>query len=486
LSSRILMISTSQELSPQPAVPIGAAWVAQALHLAGFETGMLDLCFEKEPLRAIGNALDDFQPDGIGISVRNLDNCDFLAPRSFLPDLKHCTDLIKSRSDARILLGGAGVSIMPQEMLEYLALDNAVVGEGEAAAVSFFRCNNDEDAALIPGVVRRGGGEAPAQEPCATPKSEWVKPRTHWWTESSRYLRLEPVLPIQGKRGCANRCLYCTYRRIEGEAWRLREPADIVEEMLEGMHATGAREFEFIDSVFNEPEGYLELLMEEIIRREVGARLRVSSLSPKGLTRGQLKLMEEAGMDSLVITPESASDLTLGTLRKDFGEEDVNRAAELLGESNIRALWCFLLGAPEEDGSSLGKSINFINTRMAAKDAAFITTGIRIYPGTGLHAVALREGVVEASSDLLMPAFYFSRRISPEQARNKLLNEVRDLSRCIFLSDTRQQSMSGWRRIGTALGIPSPFWRYAGYMNRLAGKSRIIRRNWGGGPADKP
>ena len=35
LLSRILIISTSRELAPQPTVPIGAAWVAEALRLAG-------------------------------------------------------------------------------------------------------------------------------------------------------------------------------------------------------------------------------------------------------------------------------------------------------------------------------------------------------------------------------------------------------------------------------------------------------------------
>ena len=476
--SRILVISTSRELAPQPAVPIGAAWVAEALHLAGFTVRFLDLCFEKHPLKVIDEVLATFKPDGIGISVRNLDNCDFLSPKSFLPDLKQLTDFIKSRTGARILLGGAGVSIMPMEILEYLEVDHAVVGEGERAAVLFFRCEGADEASLVPGVVCRGrAGKLLPDRDCPFPQAA-VMPQMHNWVDTRQYLRLEPVLPVQGKRGCANSCLYCTYNSIEGKSWRLREPASVVEEISMAMRNTGAREFEFVDSVFNQPEGYLETLLEEILRRQVKAKFSVSSLSPKGLTKSQVRLMERTGMTSLVITPETACDVTLAALRKDFTEEDINRAAELISGSSIKALWCFLLGGPKEDEGSLAKTIGFINKGIAKKDGAFITTGIRIYPGTGLHDLAIRDGIVGAADNLLMPKFYFTPLLTPQRARDILQKGLADASRCIFLSDTQLGSLGTLRRMGIMVGLPSPFWRYAGLMNKITSRSRVITRNW--------
>ncbi len=106
--SRILIISTNREMSPQPVAPAGAAWIAEALSGAGFDTRLLDLSFEKDPVSRVIKALGDWNPDGIGISVRNADNGDFLSPRSFLPDVKEITDAIKENSSARIIIGGAG------------------------------------------------------------------------------------------------------------------------------------------------------------------------------------------------------------------------------------------------------------------------------------------------------------------------------------------------------------------------------------------
>jgi anaerobic magnesium-protoporphyrin IX monomethyl ester cyclase len=473
---RILIVSTSREISPQPTLPIGAAWVAQALHLAGFEVRLLDLCFERDPFAALDKALTGFRPDGIGISVRNLDNCDFLSPKSFLPELKEITDFIRSRTDARLLLGGAGVSVMPEQVLEFLNLDHAVVGEGETAAVQFFGAGTMEEAAAVPGVAWRSGVQANDRPLHVSAPA--VQPAMHRWVDIPNYLRFEPVVPVQGKRGCANSCLYCTYNRIEGCSWRVRDAAAVAEEIHVAKRETGATEFEFVDSVFNEPEGYLETLLEEIVRRDLRVKLRASSLSPKGLTKAQVRLMERAGMTSAVITPESASGVTLAALRKGFTEEDVQRAAELLGGSGIRALWCFLMGGPEEDEATLATTSDFINRGVAQKDCSFITTGIRIFPGTGLHKLALEEGSLAVSDTLVMPTFYFSPLISPEQARRVLQKNIVDLSRCIFLSDTRKSYLGTWRRLATMLKVPEPLWHYARYMNRISTRSSILNSKW--------
>ena len=365
---------------------------------------------------------------------------------------------------------------MPREVLDYLELDFAVVGEGEQAAVQFFGAGAAQvNPALIPGLVCRGRHETGPALPAHLPAAARIMPRLYHWVDTRRYLGFEPVLPVQGKRGCAKVCLYCTYNRIEGTTWRLRDSAEVVEEIRVAMAQTGAREFEFVDSIFNEPPGYLETLIEEILSRGLQAKFRVSSLSPRGLTKGQVRLMERAGMGSLVITPESACNTTLAALRKDFTEDDVYHAAELLSGSSIKALWCFLLGGPGEDETTLARTIAFANRSICSKDAAFITTGIRMYPGTGLHRLAVAEGVAHAADGLLMPSFYFSPKITHQRAMELLQSGLSHPSRCIFLANTRSRSLAPLRRLGTMLGLPSPFWRYAGYLNWLTGTGRPAR-----------
>lgn len=477
--SKILIISTNREFAPQPVAPIGAAWVAESLTQAGFMVKLLDLSFEKDPVGRVASEIKQFQPGGVGLSVRNVDNGDFLSPRSFLPGLKEITDCVKANTDARIVLGGSGVSVMPLQILNYVGLDYAIMGEGEESAVLFFRAKTEEDACKAPGVVCRKQTMPGFERTSWLANPDLVRTRLHRWVDVKRYLRYEPVLPVQGKRGCANRCIYCTYNRIEGRSYRLREPAVVAEEISSTMMNTSARTFEFVDSIFNQPEGYMEALLEEIIRWRLNAKFHVASISPKGLTKDQVKLMERAGIKAVGITPEAASDTTLNSLRKGFSQEDVYRAADLLAGSNIKALWCFLLGGPDEDKKSLTETMKFINTKIPPKDKAFITIGVRVYPHTGMHELALRENVVDPYDDLLMPTFYFTPNMSPNDARDTLVSGLSSIGKTIFLSDTNFSSLGALRLIGTAMKMPSPFWRYAGYMNMVVSGNRVIKRNWG-------
>ncbi len=473
---RILVISTNKEMSPQPVAPVGAAWIAESLSQAGFETRLLDLSFEKDPPRRVLKELSEFNPEGIAISVRNADNGDFLAPRSFLPDVKGIIGIIKENTSARIIIGGPGVSIMPSEILDYLGLDWACMGEGEEAVVAFFRAGKPEDAADFPGIISRKSVKRCAE------RRQWirpdtVRPRLYGWVDVKRYLKFEPVLPVQGKRGCANNCLYCTYNRIEGRFWRLRDPSVVAEEISELILRTGARTFEFVDSIFNQPEGYMEALLEEIIRWNLKAKFHVSSMSPRGLTKKQVSLMERAGITAAGITPEAAADETLNSLRKGFTESEVYRAAELLRDSSIKMLWCFLMGGPKEDAVTVKKTLGFINA-IPPKDKAFLTTGIRIYPHTGMHELALREGIFPPSETLLMPSFYFTDRLSPDEMRKMLKDGLKDSRRVIFLSDTNFPSLGALRWMGTKLRLPSPFWNYANYMNLMLSGRRVMNREW--------
>ena len=38
-------------------------------------------------------------------------------------------------------------------------------------------------------------------------------------------------MPIQTKRGCVFKCVYCTYLNVEGWGYRLRDPESVVDEM---------------------------------------------------------------------------------------------------------------------------------------------------------------------------------------------------------------------------------------------------------------
>jgi hypothetical protein len=130
---RVLLINTNQERAPQPVIPLGLCLVASAAEAYGFRPRLLDLCFSRRPALAIARAIAEWQPGAICLSIRNLDNGDYLATRRYLPASADIARVCRAQSTAPIIIGGPAVNIAPAQVLNRVGADYAVVGDGEKA-----------------------------------------------------------------------------------------------------------------------------------------------------------------------------------------------------------------------------------------------------------------------------------------------------------------------------------------------------------------
>ncbi len=99
-------MSTNRERQPYPVVPNGLACVASALRDAGHAVQFLDLCFSREPVSDAKDAALSFNPDFIGISVRNIDNSDAIALRHYTPDALEIVNAIRAAAPRAVLIAG--------------------------------------------------------------------------------------------------------------------------------------------------------------------------------------------------------------------------------------------------------------------------------------------------------------------------------------------------------------------------------------------
>lgn len=98
----------------------------------------LDLCFSSDCEKDIQKEVSDFQPDVIGISIRNIDDTGGYQVHFLLEDVKNdVVDYCKREFRGPIVIGGASVGISGREMLEYFDLEYAIQGDGEAVMPVF-------------------------------------------------------------------------------------------------------------------------------------------------------------------------------------------------------------------------------------------------------------------------------------------------------------------------------------------------------------
>ena len=464
----VLLISANRSVNPVPVMPIGLCAVAEASERAGHQVRVLDLMFEKDPLASVGSAVVNFRPDAVGLSIRNIDNNDMRDPVFYLEDLPLLVNTIRSLTGAPVVLGGAGLGVMPEAILRYAGVSCGVVGDGEQVFPRLLeRISAGEQFDDLPGIALLDQGEF-SLTACgeAGEGMDCIAPDYHRWVQVPAYRSQLATAPVQTKLGCAFHCVYCTYRKLEGSQYRLADPAS-VSAAVARLAASGMRDIEFVDSVFNAPRDHALALCEALGRSDHRGRLQSLELNPASLDDELLTAMERAGFVGMGVTAESASDHVLRGLRKGFTTREVHQAAAVVRRHRIPCAWIFLLGGPNETRETVQETLRFAEAVVRPQDVAFFNIGIRVYPGTELEAIARDQGYFRLpSAQMLRPVFY----VAPEVSAAWIMDAVRRsmAARMNFISSDSigLSFLPSIHRFGYRLGVRPPLWRHTRFIRR--------------------
>jgi radical SAM superfamily enzyme YgiQ (UPF0313 family) len=403
---KILLISTNTMMDPYPTYPIGLDYVAHAIgprHRARI-VDMNDVADDG----VLAEILVREQPDLIGLSIRNIDTTDSTYVKSFSESIGDLIRLIRSHTQAKVVLGGSGFTILPAEWMRCLDADFGVIGEGERLPLLLDALEKNDGLDGLPGIIRKGG-PAVFPEPWsgAFPRGPFPN---HLYT--SFYLQRGGMLNLQTKRGCPFRCIYCTYPHIEGKTFRFVPPEEVAR-TARMLQDAGARYLYITDSTFN--GDYDHSLSVAQAFKKAGVSVPWGAFfTPTKPPVDYYRLLAKAGLRHVEFGTESLSDSMLSAYRKPFCLEDVRLAHHLAAEAGLYVAHYLLLGGPGECESTLRETLG--NTADLGKAVYFVFNGIRIYPHTHLYDLALMERQIFPSTDLLKPTFYWSSALGRQQA----------------------------------------------------------------------
>jgi hypothetical protein len=371
---RVLLVSANREKLPSPVVPIGPLAVAAALRDA-HDVRVLDLCFEEDPQAAVESALGAFDPEIIGVGLRNLHTNAYDGMERLLAEYGELVGWIRASSTAPIVLGGPAYSLQPETLLTRLGGDYGVVGEGERVFRDLVdRLSRGEAPARIhragatPAAIVRtrrlfGGASWPPSDldDLPPPARDLVDPR---------YYAFDGTDNLQTKRGCAFACAYCDYPDLEGTKVRVRDPGAIADEMAARARVPGVTHMFFVDSVFNVPRSHAIAVCEEIERR--GKPLPwVCYASPVALDEEVVRAMARAGCQGVEIGSDSGTPRMLAQLKKPFSIEQIASSRALFREYGIHDCHTFVLGAMDETPDEVKETLAFVE-RLNPDVAVFI------------------------------------------------------------------------------------------------------------------
>lgn len=464
----ILIISANNNKHPVAVMPIGACVAAEAAERSGHKVSFLDLMFSKNTERAILNSLHKTKPEIVGISVRNIDNNDMKTPRTFFEDAAAIVKIIKNTSNAMIILGGAAVGIMPEQLLRYTAADAAVLGYGETVFPELLKALEEKKSLEeTEGVAWIDNGIFKRTEIQNAKSNHYPIPDFSRWIDLKAYLRRFSTVPVQTKRGCPYKCVYCTYAIVEGEKYYLCRPGYVADE-VKRLAENGLRDIEFVDNVFNSPYEHSLEICKYLARKKTGARLQSMELNPKFITDELLDEMERAGFVGIGLTAESADDKVLAGLRKDYTADDVHRAAEVVKRHNLPCLWLFLLGGPYETPDTAERTFDFARACIRKSDTAFFNVGIRIYPGTELETIARTQSILQETPDeMLNTKFYFSPLLELQWLRQTLERNIKHNLNFIDSDSFALPALSAVQRMSYFLGVRQPLWKYTRSIRKI-------------------
>jgi radical SAM superfamily enzyme YgiQ (UPF0313 family) len=412
---KILLISVNRERMPFPVFPLGLAYIAGALKEGDHQIKVMDLCFSQEVSVDLSNTLHRFQPDLIGISLRNLDNLTYPTSVSYLKEVEEVVGICRRSSSSRLVIGGSGYSLAPKELLQELNVDFGIVGEGEEIFLRLIKSIEQGDPiSPSPSLLIKQKPFPPLIEGARVYP---IRSPDRTFFETHRYFEEGGMGNIQTKRGCPFSCTYCTYPLLEGRRIRTRKTEEVVEE-IQHLVEEGVDYIYFVDDIFNYPPSYAEELCREMIRKKVDVKWS-AFVNPSFLSEVLLQWMKEAGCEGIEFGTDSGSPRMLENYKKSFTQADVLQSSKICSKLNVNHCHYLLFGGPGENEETIEESFQLMDELDPTAIIAML--GIRIYPGTEMEQISLAQGVIHPDTPLIYPYFYISPAL--EGRLNEIIQE---------------------------------------------------------------
>ncbi len=368
-------------------LPLGLAYIASVLEKKGFEVEIIDLNAQTELSNQFEDILKVLKPKIVGISC--------LTP--FYSTVLSLAHRAKDATGAKIVVGGAHATALPEEMLKESAIDYVVIGEGEYTMLELSDCllNNGTQPEKIDGIayMKDKTYHRTGLRPYIKDLDELPLPARHL-LPNERYhapqFRGERITSIMASRGCLYSCIFCDYRYMMGPKLRRRSPQNVITEIEECMKQYDINYVSFRDTIFTFDEQWVSDFCQLITQKNIDIKWDCNG-RVNLVTERMLHEMKQAGCNLISYGIESGDQGILDFAKKKLTVEQSINAVKMTKKAGIEVTSYFIIGLPGENRATIEKTI-----KLASKlDSDYTQFSLATpFPGTPLHTYARENNLI--------------------------------------------------------------------------------------------
>lgn len=294
---------------------------------------------------------------------------------------------------AKVILGGAHASFVPDESLNRAEVDFVCIGEGEDTLNALLEGKNPRQ---INGLAYRefeNGQNHIVKNP---PRSR-LRNLDDLPLPAYDLLDLPMYRPIIGNfkrlpamlmttsRGCPWSCNFC--RRPVGKTWTYRSAQSLYSEMRHLSETYGIRDITFMDDVFTVHRGRVFELCELLVRSPIDIRwkcfARVDIVTPE-----MLKRMKQAGCWGIMYGVENFDQDILNAIDKGIEVDQIFSAVRWAKDAGLEINVCMMVGNPGDTEKGIERNIDLVKKMSPDTLSLAILTP---FPGHAIYNEMMRQ-----------------------------------------------------------------------------------------------
>jgi anaerobic magnesium-protoporphyrin IX monomethyl ester cyclase len=332
-----------------------------------------------------------------------------------------------------IVVGGAGTSSDPGDVLKETAINYGVIKEGEKTFLELIEVlNANKNPYSVKGLAfqdKNGKVIINPEQPLADEMDDIPFPaydliEVERYFQSAKRTSQSPVyvskklLPVLTSRGCPFKCVFC--HDTLGKDFRHRSPDNIVNEIVWLKEKYDFEELEIVDDIFNFDIRHAKEVFRKLIDKNLGLKIAFpNGIKYEMIDTELLQLFKQGGVYRIAFGIESGDVQGQKLVRKKTNLKRMNEIIEEADKMGFFVSGFFQIGLPGETREMIENTINFAVGSNLHTAMFHVTTP---FPGTPMFVEHVQNTISSGN-------FNGSREEYEEELRTKVnFRGARDIS----------------------------------------------------------